>query len=53
MNEWKQEADMLNDEELVRRLNNYLPGQKKNAYMLSAKERGTIGRRDGEFYVRY
>ena len=32
MNEWKQEADMLNDEELVRRLNNYLPGQKKNAY---------------------
>ena len=53
MNEWKQEADMLNDEELVRRLNNYLPGQKKNAYMLSAKERGTMGRRDGEFYVRY
>ncbi len=29
MNEWKQEADMLNDEELVRRLNNYLPGQKE------------------------
>ena len=44
---------MMDDEKLVRMLNNFLPCQKKNAYMLSAKERGTIGRRDGEFYVRY
>lgn len=44
---------MMDDEKLVLILNNYFPAQKKNAYMLSAKERGTIGLRDGEFYVRY
>lgn len=53
MNEWKQEADMMDDEKLVRMLNSDLSSNKRNAYMASAKERGTIGRRDGKFYVRY
>lgn len=52
MNEWKEEADMMDDEKLVRMLNSDLPVRKRNAYAISAKERGTIGRRNGEFYVR-
>lgn len=51
-NDWKQEADMLDDEKLVRMLNSDLPIQKRNAYAISAKERGTIGLRNGEFYIR-
>lgn len=51
-NDWKQEADMIDDEKLVRMLNSDLPVRKRNAYAISAKERGTIGRRNGEFYVR-
>lgn len=51
-NDWKQEADMIDDEKLVRMLNSDLPIQKKSAYTISAKERGTIGLRNGEFYIR-
>ena len=51
-NDWKQEADMIDDEKLVRMLNSDLPIQKKSAYAISAKERGTIGLRNGEFYIR-
>lgn len=48
---WREEAEEMDDDKLVRFLN-LASGQKKMTYMQVAKERGTIGQRDGKFYVR-